>query len=66
MRADVGTMVNVAKEGPAFGFTKTDMSAKVSDYVDLSYLSAATGKPVRIWVALQDESFASPVPGGGC
>ena len=46
VRADVGTMVNVAKEGPAFGFTKTDMSAKVSDYVDLSYLSAATGKPV--------------------
>lgn len=43
--ADVQTMVNVAKEGPAFGFSKADMSAKVPSYVDLSYLSEATGKP---------------------
>jgi ABC-type nitrate/sulfonate/bicarbonate transport system substrate-binding protein len=43
-RADVKTMINVAKEGPTFGFTKADMSGKVSDYVDMSYLSEATGK----------------------
>jgi len=43
--ADVNTMINVAKEGPAFGFSKADMSGKVSGYVDLSYLAAATGKP---------------------
>jgi hypothetical protein len=46
VRADVRTMVNVAKQGPVFGFSKTDMSAKVPDYVDMSYLSAATGRPV--------------------
>jgi ABC-type nitrate/sulfonate/bicarbonate transport system substrate-binding protein len=46
VNADVGTMVNVAKQGPTFGFTKGDMSARVPDYVDLSYLSEATGKPV--------------------
>ncbi len=44
--ADLRTMVNVAKEGPAFGFTKTDLSARVPDYVDFSYLSEATGKPL--------------------
>jgi len=47
VRADVQTMVNVAKQGPVFGFTKTDTSAKVPDYVDMSYLSAATGRPVE-------------------
>jgi sulfonate transport system substrate-binding protein len=46
VRVDVRTMVNVAKQGPAFGFTNADMSAKVPQYVDMSYLSAATGKPV--------------------
>jgi ABC-type nitrate/sulfonate/bicarbonate transport system substrate-binding protein len=46
VRIDLRTMINVAKEGPVFGFTKTDMSAKIADYVDVSYLSAATGKPV--------------------
>jgi hypothetical protein len=46
VRADVLTMINVAKEGPVFGFSKTDMSAKIPDYIDMSYLSAATGKPV--------------------
>lgn len=40
---DVPTMVNVAREGLVFGFTKT--STKVPDFVDMSYLSAATGKP---------------------
>ena len=47
IRADLRTMVNVAKEGPVFGFSKTDMSAKIPDYVDMSYLSAATGKPAN-------------------
>ena len=46
VRADVRTMVNVAKQGPTFGFSKADMSAKVPGYVDMSYLSAATGRPV--------------------
>ena len=46
VRADVRTMINVAKEGPVFGFSKADMSGKVLDYVDMSYLAAATGKPV--------------------
>ena len=46
VRADVRTMVNVAKQGPTFGFTKSDTSARISDYVDMSYLSAATGMPV--------------------
>jgi len=36
----------VAKQGPIFGFSKADMSAKVPDYVDMSYLSEATGKPI--------------------
>jgi hypothetical protein len=39
-------MINVARQGPAFGFSKSDMSARVPDYIDMSYLSAATGKPV--------------------
>jgi hypothetical protein len=38
--------VNVAKEGPKFGFTKADMSGKVPRYFDLSYLAEATGKPI--------------------
>jgi sulfonate transport system substrate-binding protein len=46
VRADVRTMVNVASQGPIFGFSKSDVSVKVPDYVDMSYLSAATGKPV--------------------
>jgi len=46
VRADVRTMINVASQGPIFGFSKSDVSAKVPDYVDMSYLSAATGKPV--------------------
>jgi sulfonate transport system substrate-binding protein len=45
-RVDIRTAIAVAKEGPSFGFTKADMSAKVADYFDLSYLSAATGTPV--------------------
>jgi hypothetical protein len=39
-------MINVAKEGPMFGFTKADMSGKVPSYVDMSYLSMATGRPI--------------------
>jgi sulfonate transport system substrate-binding protein len=45
-RVDIPTAVAVAKEGPSFGFTKADMSPKVADYFDLSYLSEATGRPV--------------------
>jgi sulfonate transport system substrate-binding protein len=46
VRADVRTMINVASQGPVFGFSKSDVSAKVPNYVDMSYLSASTGKPV--------------------
>jgi hypothetical protein len=45
-RVDVATAVAIAKEGPKFGFTKSDMSEKVPSYFDLSYLSEATGKPI--------------------
>jgi sulfonate transport system substrate-binding protein len=45
-RVDVGTAIAIAKQGPKFGFTKADMSDKVASYFDLSYLAAATGKPV--------------------
>jgi hypothetical protein len=45
-RVDLEAAVNVAKEGPVFGFTKTDTSAKVPSYFDLSFLSEATGKPI--------------------
>ena len=45
VRADVRTMINVAMEGPTFGFTKADMSGKVPSFVDMSYLSEATGRP---------------------
>lgn len=45
-RVDVQTAIDIAKEGPKFGFTKADMSDKVASYFDLSYLSEATGKPV--------------------
>lgn len=45
IRLDIPTAVNVAKQGPKFGFTKADMSAAVPAYFDLSYLSEATGKP---------------------
>jgi ABC-type nitrate/sulfonate/bicarbonate transport system substrate-binding protein len=47
IRVDIENAVNVAKQGPKFGFTKSDMSAKVPAYIDLSYLSEATGKPVN-------------------
>ena len=45
-RVDIPTAIAVAKEGPKFGFTKTDMSDKVAVYFDLSYLAEATGKPI--------------------
>jgi sulfonate transport system substrate-binding protein len=45
-RVDIPTALAVAKEGPSFGFTKADMSAKVADYFDLSYLAEATGRPI--------------------
>lgn len=45
-RVNVQNAINVAKQGPKFGFTKADMSAKVPSFIDLSYLAEATGKPV--------------------
>ena len=45
VRANVRTMINVASQGPLFGFSKSDVSATVPNYVDMSYLSASTGKP---------------------
>ena len=35
----------MAMQGPTFGFTKADMSGKVQSFVDMSYLSEATGRP---------------------
>jgi sulfonate transport system substrate-binding protein len=46
-RVDVQTAIAIAKEGPKFGFTKTDMSDKVASYFDLSYLAEATGKSIN-------------------
>ena len=43
---DIRNAINVARQGPKFGFTKADMSDKVASYFDLSYLAEATGKPV--------------------
>jgi hypothetical protein len=43
----VQNAINIAKQGPKFGFTKADMSNKVSAYFDLSYLAEATGKSVE-------------------
>lgn len=45
-RVDVQTAIDIAKEGPKFGFTKANMSDKVASYFDLSYLAEATGKPI--------------------
>jgi len=45
-RVDVQTAIEIAKEGPKFGFTKTDVSGSVASYFDLSYLSEATGEPI--------------------
>ena len=46
-RVSIQNAVNVAREGPKFGFTKTDVSDKVRDYFDLGYLAEATGQPVE-------------------
>ena len=46
-RVDVQTAIDIASQGPKFGFTKVDMSGKVASYFDLSYLSEATGKPIN-------------------
>jgi sulfonate transport system substrate-binding protein len=46
-RVDVQTAIDIAREGPKFGFTKADVSDKVASYFDLSYLSEATGKPIN-------------------
>jgi len=46
-RVDIQNAVNVARQGPKFGFTKADMSGKVQAYFDLSYLAEATGQSVE-------------------
>lgn len=46
-RVDIQTAINVAKQGPKFGFTKADVSGKVPAYFDMSFLAEATGKPVE-------------------
>lgn len=46
-RVDVQTAIDIAKEGPKFGFTKNDLSDKVAAYFDLSYLSSAAGLPIN-------------------
>jgi ABC-type nitrate/sulfonate/bicarbonate transport system substrate-binding protein len=46
-RVDIKNAVNVARQGPKFGFTRTDVSGKVPDYFDLSYLAEATGEAVE-------------------
>ena len=43
-RVDIQNAINVARQGPKFGFTKADMSEKVPAYFDLSYLAEATGQ----------------------
>jgi len=45
-RVDVSAAVNLAKHGPAFGFTKSDRSGEVGNYIDLNLLAEATGKPI--------------------
>jgi ABC-type nitrate/sulfonate/bicarbonate transport system substrate-binding protein len=45
-RVDIQTAIEIAKEGPKFGFTKSDVSGNVGSYFDLSYLSEATGQPI--------------------
>jgi ABC-type nitrate/sulfonate/bicarbonate transport system substrate-binding protein len=45
-RVDVSAAVNLAKHGPAFGFTKGDRSGEVGNYIDLSLLAEATAKPI--------------------
>ena len=54
-RVDLQAAVNVAKEGPAFGFTKSDASAKVPGLFDLTFLAEATGKSID-----QLDSLAAP------
>jgi sulfonate transport system substrate-binding protein len=46
-RVSIQNAVNVAREGPKFGFTKTDVSGKVAGYFDLGYLAEATGQSVE-------------------
>jgi sulfonate transport system substrate-binding protein len=46
-RVDVQTAIDIAKEGPKFGFTKANMGDKVAFYFDLSYLSEATRMPIN-------------------
>ncbi|HEY7245667.1 MAG TPA: ABC transporter substrate-binding protein [Xanthobacteraceae bacterium] len=46
-RVNIQNAVNVARQGPKFGFTRADLSSKVPGYFDLSYLAEATGEPIE-------------------
>ena len=46
-RVDVQTAIDIAKEGPKFSFTRTDVSGSVASYFDLSYLSEAAAQPIN-------------------
>ena len=43
-RVDVSAAINLGKVGPTFGFTKSDTSGLVQNFLDLNLLSQATGK----------------------
>jgi len=43
---DVQAAQKIAKYGPKFGFATTDVSSTVANFIDASYLAAATGKSV--------------------
>lgn len=45
VRASLQTAEKIAKQGPRFGFTKTDTSSRIDPYFDFSYLAEATGLP---------------------
>jgi ABC-type nitrate/sulfonate/bicarbonate transport system substrate-binding protein len=45
VRASLQTAQRIAKQGPRFGYTKTDTSGKIDSYFDFSYLAEATGIP---------------------
>jgi ABC-type nitrate/sulfonate/bicarbonate transport system substrate-binding protein len=46
-RVDILTAISVAKQGPRFGFAKTDTSDRVTAFFDMSYLAEAIGRPVE-------------------
>lgn len=57
-RIDVKAIVSAAKLGPEFGFTKSDMSSKVEEFIDFGPLMAATGKSRADLIGLPKEAEA--------